>query len=104
MALRHIDPSPRGVTSDSARGWELAAASFPPRYLARMFVAMEGQFYDRVAYDDLARRVFALIARDDAAKAWEFRARLDARLYQRFAPRVRWRRRPAAVEAMEAWG
>jgi hypothetical protein len=58
-----------------------------PTYLARTFAAFIGQFYEREAFDRLARRVNGLY---DAEQATAFRAQLDRRLYDRYHDPVAW--------------
>ena len=58
-----------------------------PIQLAHTFAAYEGQFYDRLAFDDLARQVHALYAPADADL---FRSRLDRRLRDRHSAPVAW--------------
>jgi hypothetical protein len=58
-----------------------------PIQLAHTFAAFEGQFYDRLPFDALARQVRALYAPDDADL---FRRRLDRRLRDRHSAPVAW--------------
>jgi len=64
-----------------------AVRQHTPIQLAYTFAAFEGQFYDRLPYDDLARQVHALYAPDDADL---FRGRLDRRLRDRHSAPVAW--------------
>ncbi len=64
-----------------------AVRQHTPVQLAHTFAAFEGQFYDRVPFDDLARQVHALYAPDDAHL---FRTRLDRRLRDRHSAPVAW--------------
>ena len=65
----------------------LAVRCQTPVRLASTFASLEGQFYDRTPFDDLARQVRALYAPDDADL---FRARLDRRLRDRHSAPVAW--------------
>ena len=58
-----------------------------PIQLAHTFAAFEGQFYDRVPFDELARQVHALYAPNDADL---FRSRLDRRLRDQHSAPVVW--------------
>jgi hypothetical protein len=58
-----------------------------PIQLAHTFAVYEGQFYDRLAFDELARRVHALYPPADADL---FRSRLDRRLRDRHSSPVAW--------------
>ena len=58
-----------------------------PVRLARTFASLEGQFYDRTPFDQLARRVHALY---EPADADIFRDRLDRRLRDRHSAPVAW--------------
>jgi hypothetical protein len=80
------------------RRLELAVRTRTPFQLALSFAAFAGQFYDRSAFDDLARRASALYADDDGERASEFRARLDRRLCDRYREPVRWDVAPAAED------
>ena len=64
-----------------------AVRQHTPIQLAHTFAAFEGQFYDRVSFDELARQVHALYAPDDADL---FRGRLDRRLRDRHSAPVAW--------------
>ena len=64
-----------------------AVVQHTPIQLARTFAAYEGQFYDRRAFDHLARQVTALYAPADADL---FRSRLDRRLRDRHSAPVAW--------------
>src|SRR6266545_3141032 len=64
-----------------------AVRQHTPIQLAHTFAAFEGQFYDRLPFDDLARQVHALYAPDDADL---FRSRLDRRLRDRHSAPVAW--------------
>jgi hypothetical protein len=66
---------------------------YSPAHLARLFVALEGQFYDRGEYEDLAGRLFELLLDTSPRRAWTFRDRLNQRLYDRYKAPVRWERR-----------
>jgi hypothetical protein len=64
-----------------------AVRQHTPIQLAHTFAAFEGQFYDRLPFDALARQVRALYAPDDADL---FRSRLDRRLRDRHSAPVAW--------------
>lgn len=66
---------------------ELAVQSKSPAYLARTFATFAGQFYDREAFDQLARQVYGLYDRDQAE---QFRTELDGKLYDRYHQPVAW--------------
>jgi hypothetical protein len=66
---------------------------YSPARLARLFVELEGQFYDRDEFEDLAGRLFELLLDANPRRAWTFRDRLNQRLYDRYKAPVRWERR-----------
>jgi hypothetical protein len=68
----------------------LAVRAHPPLRLAETFASYAGQFYDRTAFDLLARETAARYAVRDADQAAAFRRRLDARLEQRERGAVNW--------------
>lgn len=68
----------------------LAVAVKSPTTLAQTFAAYVGQFYDRTAFDALARQVADLYALDNAERAAHFRAQLDRRLCDRDRTPVAW--------------
>ena len=68
----------------------LAVAVKSPTVLAHTFAAYVGQFYDRTAFDALARQVADLYALDNAERAARFRAHLDRRLCDRYHTPVAW--------------
>ena len=72
----------------------LAVRCQTPVRLASMFASLEGQFYDRTPFDDLARQVHALYRPSDADV---FRTRLDRRLRDRHSAPVDWTVRPATT-------
>ena len=76
------------------RRLELAVRTRTPSQLALAFASFAGQFYDRSAFDALARRASELYA-DDRERATEFRARLDRRLCDRYREPVAWEIAPA---------
>jgi hypothetical protein len=65
----------------------VAVRQHTPVRLAQTFASLEGQFYDRTPFDQLARRVHALY---EPAEADVFRARLDRRLRDRHSAPVAW--------------
>jgi hypothetical protein len=77
------------------RRLELAVRTRTPFQLALAFASFAGQFYDRPAFDALARRASDLYADDDGERASEFRARLDRRLCDRHREPVAWDVAPA---------
>lgn len=69
----------------------LAVRVHGPVRLAERFCAYAGQFYDRAAFDVLAREVSALYtAGRDAGEARRFRQQLDRRLRDRWHGPVDW--------------
>lgn len=70
-----------------ARQLELAVQAKSPTRLAQTFAAFVGQFYDREAFDALARQVSELY---DAERAGTFRTQLDRRLCDRYHAPVAW--------------
>ena len=68
----------------------LAVAAKRPAVLAQTFAAHVGQFYDRTAFDALAREAAALYADDNAEDADRFRAQLDRRLWERQRTPIVW--------------
>ena len=85
-------------TMSSERRLELAVRTRTPSQLALIFARFAGQFYDRTAFDDLARRTSDLYADDGGERASEFRARLDRRLCDRYREPVTWDIAPATDE------
>ena len=69
---------------------ELAVSTRTPSFLARLFAAFCGQFYDRSDFDALARQVSDLYASRDAEDSYSFRSRLDLRLHDRYHDPVVW--------------
>jgi hypothetical protein len=67
-----------------------------PVRLAQTFACLEGQFYDRTPFDDLARQVHALYEPTDADV---FRSRLDRRLRDRHSAPVDWTVQPPIAPA-----
>ena len=72
----------------------LAVRCQTPVRLALTFASLEGQFYDRTPFDNLARRVHALYEPTDADV---FRTRLDRRLRDRHSAPVDWTVQPATT-------
>jgi hypothetical protein len=70
----------------------LAVRCQTPVSLASTFASLEGQFYDRAPFDNLARQVHALY---EPADADLFRSRLDRRLRDRHSAPVDWTVQPA---------
>jgi hypothetical protein len=65
----------------------VAVRRHTPVRLAQTFASLEGQFYDRTPFDQLARSVHALYEPPDADI---FRTRLDRRLRDRHSAPVAW--------------
>ena len=65
-----------------------------PVSLASTFASLEGQFYDRAPFDNLARQVHALY---EPTEADAFRTRLDRRLRDRHSAPVDWTVRPVTA-------
>ncbi len=61
-----------------------------PTRLAQTFAAFVGQFYDRSAFDTLARQVSDLYDLESAEHARIFRSQLDRRLCDRYHAGVAW--------------
>ena len=74
----------------------LAVSAKSPVTLAQTFASLVGQFYDRSAFDALARQVADLYADDNLEQAARFRRQLDRRLSDRY-------RAPVAWEEEEQW-
>jgi hypothetical protein len=72
----------------------LAIRCQTPVRLASTFASLEGQFYDRTPFDNLARQVHALYEPNDADV---FRTRLDRRLRDRHSAPVDWTVQPATA-------
>ena len=72
----------------------LAVRCQTPVRLALTFASLEGQFYDRIPFDNLARQVHALYEPTDADV---FRTRLDRRLRDRHSAPVDWTVQPATT-------
>ena len=68
----------------------LAVRMQRPAQLAQIFASHAGQFYDRAAFDALARQVSALYAVASVEDAGQFRRRLDRRLHDRCHAPVVW--------------
>ncbi len=79
-----------------ARQMELAVQSRSPARLAQTFAAFVGQFYDRAAFDALARQASALYEMESPDRASAFRAHLDRRLCDRYHTPVAWEVAPAS--------
>jgi hypothetical protein len=76
-----------------AKQLEFAARTKSPARLAQTFAAYVGQFYDREAFDALARQVSDLY---DSEGATAFRAQLDRRLCDRYHAPVAWDMAPTS--------
>lgn len=77
-------------TLSPSRRLDLAVRTKSPERLAQTFAAHVGQFYDRGAFDAMAREVRALYTADSPERAECFRARLDRRLCDRYHAPVAW--------------
>lgn len=73
----------------------LAVRARRPAELARFFAAHAGQFYDRAAFDALAREIRDLYAQESDDHADHFRRRLDRQLRDRHHAPVGWDPVPA---------
>lgn len=73
----------------------IATRTTGPARLAQTFAAFAGQFYDRTAFDALARQVSALY---EPERADTFRAQLDRRLRDRAHAPVAWEAAPPRAE------
>ena len=73
---------------------EFAVRAKTPTQLAQTFAAYVGQFYDREAFDALARQVQDLY---DVERADTFRSQLDRRLCDRYHVPVAWEVAPQPV-------
>ncbi len=72
-------------------GWlQMTLRVMSPTRLAQTFAAFVGQFYDRSAFDTLARQVSDLYDLESAEHARIFRSQLDRRLCDRYHERVAW--------------
>ncbi|MDQ6673467.1 MAG: hypothetical protein M3069_22440 [Chloroflexota bacterium] len=72
----------------------LAVRCQTPVRLASTFASLEGQFYDRAPFDNLARQVHALY---EPTEADVFHTRLDRRLRDRHSAPVDWTVQPATT-------
>jgi len=68
----------------------LALQLHSPYRLAQTFAAFSGQFYERGAFDALARHVSELYNQESPEHASAFRAQLDRRLCERDRGPVVW--------------
>jgi len=73
---------------------EFAVRAKTPSQLAQTFASYVGQFYDREAFDALARQVRDLY---DVERAGTFRSQLDRRLCDRYHAPVAWDVAPQPV-------
>lgn len=80
-----------------AQQLRLAVQTRPPARLARTFASYAGQFYDRGAFDALAREARALYAVSNPEDAATFQRRLDSRLHDRYHAPVAWDVTPAVA-------
>jgi hypothetical protein len=69
---------------------QMALQMMTPTRLAQTFAAFVGQFYDRPAFDTLARQVSDLYDLESTGHAEIFRSQLDQRLCDRYHARVAW--------------
>ncbi len=77
-------------TIPSTRRLQLALHAMTPTRLAQTFASFEGQFYNRAAFDTLARQVNDLYNLESTEHARLFRSQLDRRLYDRYHAPVAW--------------
>ena len=77
-------------TLPAERQLEVAVLTTGPAGLAQTMASFAGQFYDRSAFDALARRVSDLYAARRPTDAGAFRSRLDRRLCDRYHAPVAW--------------
>lgn len=77
------------------RQLEIAVRAKTPTQLAQTFAAYVGQFYDRDAFDELARQVHDLY---DPDRASTFRSQLDRRLCDRHRTPVVWEVAPQRTD------
>jgi len=68
----------------------MALRVMTPTRLAQTFAAFAGQFYDRSAFDTLAREIGHLYDIESAEDASLFRSQLDRRLCDRFHTPIAW--------------
>lgn len=87
----------------TAQRLELAVQTKSPTRLAQTFAAFVGQFYERSAFDALARQVNDLYAAEHADQAYAFRARLDRRLYDRYHAPVVWEVAPVQTSLPDCY-
>ena len=69
---------------------QLALQLHTPSRLAQTFAVFSGQFYDRGAFDALARQLSDLYDLESPERASAFRAQLDRRLCERDRGPVVW--------------
>jgi len=69
---------------------QLALQLHTPSRLARTFAIFSGQFYERGAFDALARKVNELYDLESPERANVFRSQLDRRLCERARGPVAW--------------
>jgi hypothetical protein len=77
---------------------QMALRVMSPTRLAQTFAAFVGQFYDRSAFDTLARQVSHIYDLESAEQAQIFRSQLDRRLYDRHHTCVAWEVAPHRVD------
>lgn len=77
-------------TMSSTRRLQLALHAMTPTRLAQTFAAFCGTFYDRAAFDTLAKEVSDLYDLESAEHARLFRCQLDRRLFDRYHAPVAW--------------
>jgi hypothetical protein len=76
----------------------LALQARSPGRLAQTFATFVGQFYDRSAFDKMAREVSELYDVENPDAARTFRSQLDRRLCDRYHAPVAWDVVPTATE------
>ncbi len=77
---------------------ELAVQTKTPARMAQTFAAFVGQFYDRTAFDALARQARDHYEAKGSDDAYRFRATLDRRLYDRYHTPVAWDVTPQSAD------
>ncbi len=82
--------APMYETLPPAGRLQMALQVMSPTRLAQTFAAFVGQFYDRSAFDSLARQVSVLYDLESADHARIFRSQLDRRLCDRYHAGVAW--------------
>lgn len=85
-------------TLSPAQQLDVAVQTKTPARLAQTFAAFVGQFYDRGAFDALARQVNDRYEAENADYAYRFRATLNRRLHDRYHAPVAWEVSPGGTD------